>query len=154
MIDFQWSRKKARINIQKHKIDFNEAKTIFDDPEHMSKLDIDHSEFEDRFISLGLSARGRLLIVAHTFENDTIRIISARKATNRERNIMKKKSEVIKEYDFSKGIRGKYAKRYAAGTNLIVLSNDVVKIFPDSKSVNDALRMLARIAGRKTKKVA
>ncbi len=85
MIDFQWSRKKARINIQKHKIDFNEAKTIFDDPEHMSKLDIDHSEFKVRFISLGLSARGRLLILAHTFENDTIRIISARKPTRTER---------------------------------------------------------------------
>lgn len=85
MIEFQWSRRKGRLNIQKHKVDFNEAKTIFDDPEHRSKLDVDHSESEVRFISLGLSARGRLLIVAHTFENDTIRIISARKPTRAER---------------------------------------------------------------------
>ena len=67
---------------------------------------------------------------------------------------MKRKTEMLSEYDFSKGVRGKYAKRYAVGTNLVAISNDIVKIFPDSKSVNDALRMLARIAGKKIKKVA
>ncbi len=67
---------------------------------------------------------------------------------------MKRKTEMLSDYNFEKGVRGKYAKRYAAGTNLVVLSEDVVKIFPDSKSVNDALRMLAKIAGRRVKKVA
>jgi hypothetical protein len=53
------------------------------------------------------------------------------------------------EYDFSKGTRGKYAKRYAKGTNLVVLDADLAKLFPDSKSVNDALRALADVADRK-----
>jgi hypothetical protein len=50
------------------------------------------------------------------------------------------------EYDFSSGVRGKYATRYAAGSNVVVLDPDVAKVFPDSKSVNDALRAIADIA--------
>ena len=61
---------------------------------------------------------------------------------------MKKDKEMLDEYDFSKGVRGKYAKRYARGTNLVALQPDVAKIFPDSASVNEALRVLAK-AGRK-----
>ena len=53
------------------------------------------------------------------------------------------------EYDFSKGTRGKYAKRYAKGSNLVVLDPDLAKLFPDSKSVNEALRALAEVADRK-----
>ncbi len=56
------------------------------------------------------------------------------------------------EYDFSKGVRGKYAKRFATGSNIVVLDPDVARLFPDSKTVNDTLRTLARIAPpRKTK---
>ena len=54
-------------------------------------------------------------------------------------------SEMLDEYDFSKGIRGKYAKRYNEGTNIIRLDDDVAKIFPDAKSVNEALRALGKI---------
>ena len=50
------------------------------------------------------------------------------------------------EYDFSKGVRGVTAKRHGAGSNIIVLAPDVAKVFPDSESVNDALRVLARLA--------
>lgn len=67
---------------------------------------------------------------------------------------MKRKAEMLAEYDFSKGVRGKYAKRYAAGTNIVVLSPDVAPLFPDSQSVNEALRTLAKIAGRKLKRAA
>jgi hypothetical protein len=59
---------------------------------------------------------------------------------------------MLKEYDFSKGVRGKYAKRYAAGSNVIVLSPDVAEVFPDSESVNEALRVLVKIARRRPKK--
>jgi hypothetical protein len=52
---------------------------------------------------------------------------------------------MLDEYDFSKGVRGKYAKRYHEGTNIIRLDDDVAKIFPDAKSVNEALRALGRI---------
>ncbi len=69
---------------------------------------------------------------------------------------MKKKptSEILSEYDFSNGIRGKYAKAFAKGTNILVLAPDVIKNFPDSDSVNRALRTLSKIAERGNKKVA
>jgi hypothetical protein len=61
-------------------------------------------------------------------------------------------SDMREEYDFSKGVRGKYAKRFATGSNIVVLDPDVARLFPDSKTVNDTLRTLARIAPpRKTK---
>ena len=53
--------------------------------------------------------------------------------------------EMLDEYDFSKGVRGKYAARYAQGSNVVVLDPDVAKVFPDSESVNKALRALAEI---------
>ena len=60
-------------------------------------------------------------------------------------------SEILDEYDFSKGIRGKYAQRYAAGSNVVVISPDMAELFPDSESVNEALRMLTKIARRAKK---
>ncbi len=56
---------------------------------------------------------------------------------------------MLSEYDFSKGIRGKYAKRYSQGTNLVMLSSDVQKAFQDSESVNEILRVILKIAQRK-----
>ena len=61
---------------------------------------------------------------------------------------------MLDEYDFSKGVRGKYAKRYAEGTNIVVLSPDVARVFPNSDSVNEALRALVKIARQKVKKVS
>ncbi len=60
--------------------------------------------------------------------------------------------EMRDEYDFSKGVRGKYYKRYMEGTNVVILDPDVANLFPDSKTVNDALRALARVAQKKVKK--
>ena len=62
-------------------------------------------------------------------------------------------TDMLDEYDFSKGVRGKYAERYAEGTNVIVLSPDLAEIFPDSESVNEALRALVKIARQQVKKV-
>ncbi len=64
---------------------------------------------------------------------------------------MAKDPDMLEEYDFSKGIRGKYAKRYAEGTNVVVIEPDVAKIFPDHDSVNQALRSLAEIVKRQKK---
>jgi hypothetical protein len=67
---------------------------------------------------------------------------------------MKKSNEIremLPEYNFSKGIRGKYAKRYAEGTNIVMIDPDVHEYFPDQKSVNEALRGLAAIIKRKRK---
>jgi len=61
--------------------------------------------------------------------------------------------DMLDEYDFSKGVRGKYAKRYAEGTNIVVLSPDVAQIFPTSESVNEALRVLVKAARQKVKNI-
>jgi hypothetical protein len=61
---------------------------------------------------------------------------------NQEQN---EEREMLEEYDFSKGVRGKYAKKYAEGTNIVKLDADVAKVFPDAASVNEALRAIARI---------
>ena len=63
-------------------------------------------------------------------------------------------AEMSAEYDFSGGERGKYAKQFAEGTNIIILDPDVADLFPDSKAVNEALRALSRIADRQRKKAA
>lgn len=60
----------------------------------------------------------------------------------------KRGPDMLAEYDFSNGVRGKYAKRYAAGTNVVALDPDVIAFFPDSESVNEALRALVKIARR------
>lgn len=62
--------------------------------------------------------------------------------------------EMREEYDFSGGIRGKYAKRYAEGTNVIVLDPELADLFPDSKSVNEALKYLAKLVRQTQKKTA
>ena len=64
----------------------------------------------------------------------------------------KRESELLQEYDFSKGIRGKYARRYAAGTNMVVLAPDLTEYFSDSASVNEALRAIVRIAKKTARK--
>ena len=60
---------------------------------------------------------------------------------------MKQKDEMLEEYDFSNGIRGKYAERYKEGVNIVKLDSDVSKFFPDAKSVNEALRTLIKLIG-------
>jgi hypothetical protein len=64
---------------------------------------------------------------------------------------MKNDPDMLEEYDFSRGVRGKYAKRYAAGTNVVVIDPDVAEYFPDHDSVNEALRSLATIIKRQRK---
>ena len=87
--NFEWDPNKAQSNRSKHDVSFEEAATIFRDPMAFSLYDREHSEPEDRWITLGISASGRLLVVCHTFREQgehsiTIRIFSSRKATRRE----------------------------------------------------------------------
>jgi len=65
---------------------------------------------------------------------------------------MHKDPDMLEEYDFSKGVRGKYAKRYAEGTNVVVIEPDVAKYFPDHDAVNEALRALAEIIQKQEQK--
>ena len=84
---FEWDEKKQKINIQKHGIDFEEAKTVFYDEEALLMPDPDHSATEERFVILGISKKTNLLTVCHCYrENEEIiRIINARKATAKEK---------------------------------------------------------------------
>ena len=84
-LTFEWDKKKAAANFRKHGVSFEEAATAFGDRLSVTIADPDHSRGEDRFILVGLSASGRLLVVAHAERLDTIRIISARLATRGEK---------------------------------------------------------------------
>lgn len=86
---FEWDPSKAAANRRKHRVSFEEAATVFLDPRARSLFDDVHGEEEDRWITLGVSSVGRLLVVSHTFRKadratSIIRIFSCRKATNRE----------------------------------------------------------------------
>jgi uncharacterized DUF497 family protein len=82
---FTWDRRKSRANREKHGVLFAEAATVFGDPFAASISDPDHSQGEVRFVTIGHSARNRLIVVCHTEEGDTVRIISAREANSHER---------------------------------------------------------------------
>jgi hypothetical protein len=87
--NFEWDPIKARDNLDKHGVTFEEAATVFKDPKAISIFDPDHGETEDRWVTLGISEKGRLLIVIHAFRKESedavmIRIISSRKATKHE----------------------------------------------------------------------
>jgi uncharacterized DUF497 family protein len=84
-LTFEWDESKARENFRKHKVSFDEGKTIFNDPFLFTYPDIDSSDAEERHINIGLSARNRILVLIHTERQSKIRIISCRKATVRER---------------------------------------------------------------------
>ncbi|MBN8598258.1 MAG: BrnT family toxin [Planctomycetes bacterium] len=84
MAAFDWDDAKAASNLRKHGVSFGEAQTVFADPGAITLYDEEHSQSEDRFVTLGISTVGRLLVVAHTDDGDSIRIISARKATRKE----------------------------------------------------------------------
>ena len=82
---FIWDERKAAKNLVKHGVSFEEATTVFDDPLSDTYPDPDHSRDEHRFIIRGLSERGKILVVAHTDDDELVRVISAREATYAER---------------------------------------------------------------------
>ncbi len=92
---FTWNAAKAADNLRKHRVSFEEAKTAFEDELALVIDDPDHSEDEDRFILLGLSSSARLLVVIHCYRarSDTIRLISARKATRPEQRTYQDRGE-------------------------------------------------------------
>ncbi len=91
-MQFEWDDNKAKRNERKHRVSFNEAMTSFYDPIQVAFYDEDHSNYEDRELLLGHSNQGRLLLVSYTLRGNTIRIISARRATRQE------------EKDYARGI--------------------------------------------------
>jgi len=84
---FDWDPRKAAANLRKHSVSFEEASTAFADDYSLTGADPDHSVGEERFITFGMSQSGRLLVVSHTEQGDTVRIFSARRATRSERKL-------------------------------------------------------------------
>lgn len=87
--EFDWDDTKAAANLRKHKVDFWEAMTVLSDPLTMTFFDTDHSDDEERWVSVGRSVKGNLLLVIHTFvstgpDSAQVRLISARLASKRE----------------------------------------------------------------------
>ena len=84
-MDFEWDENKARANFAKHRVSFAEAKTVFVDPFYVDFYDPDHSGAEERYLIIGESQQGRLLVVSYTERQQKTRLISAREATRREK---------------------------------------------------------------------
>jgi len=86
-VKFEWDPGKNKMNNKKHRVDFSEAETVFEDDNAIEMFDEEHSDNEDRFIVIGMSTKERELMVCHCYRSDgeVIRIISARKATKNER---------------------------------------------------------------------
>jgi uncharacterized DUF497 family protein len=84
-MQFEWDENKAERNLSKHGVSFEEAKTVFDDPLYVDFYDPDHSEDEERYLIVGESNQGRVLIVSYTERGNSIRLISAREVTRTER---------------------------------------------------------------------
>ena len=168
-MEFRWDPQKERRNQRKHRVGFREAATVFEDPLSTTFPDIDHSLDDERFLTVGMSAMGRILVIAHTEYEEEIRIISARPATpspgspasagvavagvEANANSMKKKArpqspdDLRPEYHFASmkgGVRGKYAQRARASSNIVLLDPDIAKAFPTDHAVNDALRSLLK----------
>ena len=87
----EWDERKAELNYRKHGVSFEEVATALDAEFAATLPDPDHSSDEDRFVTFGISSRGRLLVVALTIRGTNVRLISARKATARERRIYEEK---------------------------------------------------------------
>jgi len=89
-LTFEWDSRKARSNLAKHGVGFQEASTIFGDPLSLTIPDPEHSLSEERYITVGRAFSGKLLVVVHTERGDNIRVISARRASRRERKFYEK----------------------------------------------------------------
>jgi uncharacterized DUF497 family protein len=83
-MEFEWDQEKAQSNRDKHRVSFEAAQTVFDDPLYVDFYDPDHSETENRYIIIGTSSVGNILLVSYTERGDIIRIISARQVTKQE----------------------------------------------------------------------
>ncbi len=93
---FEWDPSKAKGNAKKHGVSFEQAATIFQDPQALTLFDEEHSEKEDRWVTMGIDKHGKLLVACHTYDEGRgafarIRIISARKATKKETTQYKRK---------------------------------------------------------------
>lgn len=93
-IEFEWDPEKADKNLSKHDVSFSEAATVFEDDLSTTFPDPDHSDDEDRYITIGMSIKRRLIVVAHTERGERVRIISAREATRSEKRFYEENERI------------------------------------------------------------
>jgi len=150
---FEWDDRKAAFNLAKHGVSFDRATEVFDDPLHASMDDPDHSDEEDRFITIGSTFWDEVLVVGHTYRGERIRIITARRATHAERRrYMDEKIDKIHdkqltedlrpEYDFTGAERGKFYQGRGRLVTRISLDDDVARHYRTTEQVNEALRQM------------
>ena len=146
-----WDAPKAEENLRKHGVAFEEAETVFRDPLLRTMDDDEHSEGEQRFLTIGESVRRRILVVCFTPRDDKPHLIGAREATRRERRRYMRGDEIRDEppldemkaeYDFSNARRGLWFLPNLRIT--IHLDPDVSKVFPTEEAVHKALRYLIK----------
>jgi uncharacterized DUF497 family protein len=147
---FEWDPRKARTNLAKHRVAFEDPATIFGDALSFTIPDPEHSRTEEGYITTGRAFTGKcslsciqtgvIIFVSSVQERPADESASSMKKTSNKFN----RELMREEYDFSHGVRGKYARRYAQGTNVVVLEPDVARVFSDSKSVNILLRKIIR----------
>ena len=154
---FEWDPDKARAHVAKHGVSFEEAIAAFLDPLSVTILDPDHGE--GRIDSFSLGSRPPEGCSWSSTPTEAMRFVSSARGARPGANVepMSKKAsrrepEMRAEYDFSKGVRGKYVKRFPKGAIAVVLEPDVAAEFRTARSVNRALRKL--IAPKKSKKGA
>ena len=158
LVAWEWDDEKAASNLEKHRVSFEEAATVFDDPLYVDFYDPDHSSEEHRFLIVGMSTKGRLLIVSYTERAKSGRLISAREVTTAKEKYMKKdeserSDELRPEYDLrSLRVRRLGPERKSFG-DTVRLERDVADVFPDADSVNEALRFLIRVTRENRKTV-
>jgi uncharacterized DUF497 family protein len=152
---FEWDENKAKSNQDKHGIAFDEASTVFGDPLSLTISDPAHSQAEHRFIIMELHIAESCWL-SSTPKEATISalLVLGQRAGANEKPMKKKADKRQEEYDFSSGVRGKYAGRYAQGTNVVVLEPDVARVFPTPDAVNRSLRALAAIIRQSEKPVS
>jgi uncharacterized DUF497 family protein len=149
---FQWDARKAAANQKKHGVRFHDAATAFVDPLALTFPDPDHSHGENREITVGFTLKRQCVFVAHTSAIQSgLSVLVWRRSRNE--NSMKKKSserdDLRPQYDLSKlkgGVRGKYFERASSESNVVLIEPDLAELFPDSDSVNRALRLMAEAA--------
>lgn len=152
-LKFEWDREKARLNVENHGVSFEEAATVFGDPSSLTIEDPAHSEYEVRFVIVGESVEQKMVVVVHTDRGDPSGSSAHAGRRAGRGGLMSQEGShrddgMLGEYDFREDARGKYARHYAEGSNVVVLPPDVAEAFPDSESVNEALRALMDIARR------
>jgi uncharacterized DUF497 family protein len=90
-LTFEWDEGKSRQNVKKHGVTFEEAKTVFNDPFAITIADPDHSDEEERYLDIGFSSKGKLLVVCYSERGENMRIIGCRRAMPSERKIYEEK---------------------------------------------------------------